>query len=385
MLRAMHETGRFAMLGLLAWACACASAPSAQPAGTTAPPTPPPAESAPPLDLRVLGLHATFADLVGAARVLIRDGRGDSNAGCLLTTDRDTAAFKLAADLMPALDVLPDVPIDLDAQLQRTPGPARVLTAWGPAGHGEPELALTSFTALPAEYARGPVVVLVVTDAGVYVRFGNTQVSDEARGPLPIERAVSRAVDAPMLKLPGNENATFYVTAEAGVPLATLAQLLYLLPVDNANALAIVLPAGTKLPAPPPPAPSADSCPDGLPDLDENEPLGDLDRSAIVAALGPLQDAASECMRNATGVGRAGGKLVLALRVGRDGSVPRACTYSDPIGDVALATCVLSGARQLRFPPPNPPGSLDVLLPLSLSPIGPQRQQGLCAGTVLKI
>lgn len=382
MLRAMHDPTRFAMLGLLACLCACASAPSAQPAAATITPTPPPERPPAQLDLRALGNGGTFADLVGAARVLLRDGRGDSNAGCLL--DRDGAGFKLKADLMPALDELPDVPVDLDAQLQRTRGPARVLTAWGPAGHGEPELALTSFTALPAEYARGPVVVLVLTDAGMYVRFGNTQVSDA--GPeLPSNEAVSRVIDSPMLSMPGNENATFYVSAEAGVSLERVAQLLSVLPADKAVALAIVLPAGTKLPAaPPPPAPSADACPDGLPELDANEAQGDLERSAIVAALAPLQDAASECMRNATGTARAGGKLVLALRIAGDGSVPRACTVRDAIGDPALATCVLSGARRLRFPAPNPPGSVDVQLPLSLSPVGPQRQQAFCPGAVIK-
>ena len=204
------------------------------------------------------------------------------------------------------------------------------------------------------------------------MRFGNTQVSDA--GPVsPTNEAIARVVDSPMLSMPGNENATFYVSAEAGVSLETVARLLSVLPADKAIALAIVLPAGTKLPAAtPPPAPSADLCPDGLPELDANEAQGDLERSAIVAALPPLQDAATECMRNATGAARAGGKLVLGLRVARDGNVSRACTVRDAIGDAALATCVLSGARQLRFPAPNPAGSVDVQLPLSLSPLGPQ-------------
>jgi hypothetical protein len=375
MLRAMHETARrLAGLCLIASLCACASAPNAQPAATAGAAAQPAASAPPqtPLDVRALDASATFADLVAAARVSIRAGRGDSAAGCLL--GRDSSGFKLGADLMPALDALPDVPLDLDAQLQRTLGPARVLTAWGPAGRGEPELALTSFTSLPAESVRDPVVVLVLTDAGVYTRFGSTPVSDDGRA-LPIESAVSHVLAAP-----GNAQAAFYVSAEAGVPLATLAQVLRQLPVDRNVALAIVLPAGTKLPAVTPPSPttSADTCPDGLPDLDAHEAAGDLDRNAIVSALPPLQDAARGCMDNASGVARAGGKLVLALRIARDGSVARACLVNDAIGDAALAACVLSGARQLHFPQPSPAGSVDVQLPLALAPLGPERQRALC-------
>jgi hypothetical protein len=372
MLRAMLDSARrFAVLGVLA--CACASARSAQPAATTGGAVPVAASAATqPLDPRALGAAAAFADLVGAARTLIRNGRGDSSARCLLA--RDGSGFELAADLMPALDELPDVPLDLDAQLQRTLGPARVLTAWGPAGHAEPELALTSFTAFPAENVHDPVVVLALTDAGVYARYGSAPVSDDGRA-RPIEDAVARVLAAP-----GNGEAAFYVTAEAGVPLATLAQLLYLLPVDRSIALSIVLPPGTKLPtaAAALPAPSGDTCADGLPELDEHEALGELDRSAIVGTLGPLQDAARDCMANAGGAARAGGKLVLALRIARDGSVARACAVKDAIGDAALAACVLASARQLRFPAPTPAGSVDVQLPLALAPLGPERQQGLC-------
>jgi hypothetical protein len=356
------------------WLSACASAPSAQPAATAGTTTQPAASPAPqqPLDARALGSSATFADLVGAARVTIRSGRGDSNTGCLLA--REAAGFKLTADLMPALDELPDVPLDLDAQLQRTLGPARVLTAWGQAGGGEPALALTSFTALPAESVRAPVVALVLTDAGVYARFGSAPVSDDGRA-LPIENAVARVLAAP-----GNGTATFYVSAEAGVPLATFAQLLRMLPVDRNVALALVLPAGTRLPAAAAasPAASADICADGLPEPDAHETEGDLDRSAIVGALAPLQDAARGCMGNATGAARAGGKLLLALRIARDGSVALACTVRDAIGDPALAACVLSGARQLRFPAPNPSGSVDIQLPLVLAPLGPEAQRALC-------
>jgi hypothetical protein len=374
MLRAMHDSRRrFAVFGLCVLGCACASAPSAQPAAV---PSRAPAvvasTPATPLDARALGPGATFADLVNATRVLIRGGHNDSSAGCLLA--RDPGGFMLRADLMPALDELPEVPLELDAQLPRTLGPARVLTAWGPAGRAEPEIVLTSFTSLPAESVHAPVVVLVLTDAGVYVRYGSAPVSDDGHA-LPIDTVIAHVLAAP-----GNADAVFYVSAEASVPLGTLAQLLHLLPADRSVALALVLPAGTKLPtaAAAPPAPSADMCADGLPELPESEAQGEIATNAIVGALEPLQAAARDCMDNANAAARAGGRLVLALRIARDGSVDRACTVKDAIGDAALTACVLSGARQLRFPQPSPSGSVDVQLPLSLAPLGPTAQRGMC-------
>jgi hypothetical protein len=315
---------------------------------------------------------ATFGDLVAAARVLIRGGQADSTAACLLASD--AGGFVLGADLMPALATLPDAPVELDAQLQNTRGPARVLTAWGPAGRGEPQLALTAFTSLPAESVRASVVALVLTDQGVYVRFGANAVGGDGHAQT-IEAAVARVLAAP-----GNSDGVLYVSAEATTPLSALAQLLRTLPVTQRVALSIVLPPGTSLPAAAPAAAAsaADHCSEGLPDLGADEAEGELDSAAIAGALGPLQSAARECIDSAAGPARAGGRFAIALRIGRDGGVTHACLQQDTAGDATLAACVLAGARQLRFPAPQPAGSVDVLVPLSLTPRPIPLQRALC-------
>jgi hypothetical protein len=301
--------------------------------------------------------------------VVLRAHGADSSAGCLL--GHSDAGFRLAADLMPALDELPDAVVDLDARLQREQGPMRVLTGWGPTIGPDGTLVLATFTALAPGALRSPVVALLLTDEGTYLRYGSTRASD-ADGPLPAQAAVAR-----LLAAPGNRGATLYVAAEAAVSLAELVALLRLLPAEHEVVLGLPLPAGTRLPSVAAAA-QPDLCPEGLPTPGEQSVEGALEPRAIVAALAPLRSDAQACLDRARGQARAGGRLVLALRIGEDGRAQAACLAEDGIGDPALGSCVLSSARALRFPAPEPAGFVDVRLPLALSPAESPPQRALC-------
>jgi hypothetical protein len=372
MLRRMRWVRRSAIgFGVCLGLCACASAPAPATSATDARNAAPSPVAVPSAAIsRELGNDATFGDLLRTARVLIRSRQAASSDGCVLR--REATGYALSADLMPALDELPDTPAELDSQLQRATGPTRVLTPFGPVGQAEPALVLGAFSAVVPDAARLPAVALVLTDEGVYLRYGNTH-AGAADGPLPIEAAVAR-----LLAEPGNAQAILYVSAEAAVRVADLAQLLRLLPADHAVALAIALPQGTTLPVARAIAPAVQTCPEGLPEVPADSAEGDLDAQAVVAALPPLRAAAQDCLDSAFGAARAGGRIALALRVAPDGSVADACVMKDAIGDAALAACVLSSALGLHFPRPAPPGVVDVHLPLVLTPAGPVAQRALC-------
>jgi hypothetical protein len=316
-----------------------------------------------------LGKDATFADLVRAARVAIRAGRKDSTAGCLIT--QGVNGFGLGADLMPALDELPDAPVELDGRLQRERDPVRVLTAWGQVGDAQPAIALAAFTTLGPESTRALGVALLLTDEGVQLRYSDAAASD-ADGPLPAQAAIER-----LLAAPHNADATLYVTAEAAIPLAQLVELLRLLPTDRTVALVLLLPQGTSVPARKTEA-SRQLCSDGLPEPAAGAVEGSLDSRAILAALGPLKSDAQSCLTTAQGQARAGGRLALALRIGEDGRVQEGCIQEDAIGDATLEACVMASARALRFPTPDPRGFVDVRLPLVLAPVGTPAQHALC-------
>jgi hypothetical protein len=232
-------------------------------------------------------------------------------------------------------------------------------------------LVLASFTALGPQSVRTLGVALLATDEGVYLRYSDAPAS-AADGPLPTQSAI-----AGLLAAPHNGAAVLYVTAEAAIPLAQLVELLRLLPAERPVALALALPAGTQVPVTSPQQ-TAQVCADGLPPLAEGSAEGELDSREIVAALGPLKQAAQDCLQNAQGRARAGGRLVLALRIDKSGAVQESCAQEDAIGDAALAACVLASSRDLRFPAPRPPGPVDVLLPLSLVPTGSAQERALC-------
>jgi hypothetical protein len=326
----------------------------------------PPAAAAPPL-----AASATFGDLVRAAAARASSGALDARSDCLLRVGSE--GYALDAELMPALSELAEPIADVDAALAGAGGPVRVLTAWGQVGALEPDLGFAAFTALSPQSLRAPVVALLLGDAGAYLRYGDGPAS-EADGPLAIDAVVPR-----LLAQPRAQDAVLYVAAEEGTPLARLAELLRALPHDRRIALAQLLPTGTRLPplvAQTPPAQQL--CPDGLPEPEAASREGELDPAAAMQALAPLRDGARACLQDATGAARAGGRVVLALRVGETGAVQHACLLQDGIGDAALAACVLQSARSARLPAPTPAGFVDLHVPLSLTPEPLPALRALC-------
>lgn len=331
-------------------------------------PTPAIAPQVPESDGPELGADADFGDLVRTAAARMGAGDAGARAECLLRVG--PRGYALDAELMPALHELPEPLAELDAGLLRARGPIRVLTAWGQLGAIHPALGLAAFTALPPQVLRASAVAVIATERGVYLRYSDAHATD-ADGPLELAAVVPRLLGAhagqPVL----------FVSAEAGVPVAQLAALLRALPHGRSVALAQVLPPGTRLPQVSAPQ-AVQTCPDGLPEPAADSAEGALDPQQIVDSLGPLRAGASACLASATAEARAGGRLVLALRIGADGAVQDACLLQDGIADAALAACVLQSARALRLPPPDPPGFVDVHVPLALTPQSPARPQALC-------
>lgn len=370
MLRAMRGLRRLgATFGGIAVFCACGGAPATHaPRPQSAPAMSAGAATAAPA--RRPAALATFADLLQEAGARMAAGADAAAAPCLLAV-RDSG-YELPAELMPALSELARPADDLDAQLRVARGPVRALTAWGQAGAMEPDLAVAAFTALPPQSLRAGVVALALTDEGAYLRYGAGAASD-ADGPLPIAAVVPR-----LLARSEAAQAVLYVTAESATPLSQLAELLRLLPHGRAVALAQLMPLGTQLPPLAAAAPPARACPDGLPEPAKGRAEGELPTEAVVAALAPLRESASGCLVNAQGAARAGGRIAIALRVDEQGAIEDACLLEDGIADAALAACVLASARVLRLPAPQPPGFVDVHLPLALTPSNEPAPAPLC-------
>lgn len=323
-----------------------------------------------PLRARDLGADATFADLVRAARLAIQAGDADSAAGCLLT--RREREYELSADLMPALDALPDPPVELDARLRRQTAAARILSAWGQVGSLAPGVVLAAFTSFGPENLQALGLVLLLTDEGVYLRYTDAAAGAQD-GPLPVETAIAR-----LLAAPHNAHAALYVTAEAAVPIAQLAELLRSLPQDRSVALVLALPPDTRVPIPIVEARGPQTCPAGLPEPAEASVEGELASQAILPALEPLRKQAQACLEQARGAARAGGRFVLALRIAQEGRVQDSCVQEDATEDALLELCILASARALRFPRPDPAGFVDLRLPLSLAPASAPAQRPLC-------
>jgi hypothetical protein len=74
----------------------------------------------------------------------------------------------------------------------------------------------------------------------------------------------------------------------------------------------------------------------------------------------------------------ASGKMTLALRVTADGQVQHACVFEDEVQQAPLTQCLLQAARQLVFARPDPPGFVDVHLPLKLAPVLSPPQKPVC-------
>ena len=345
---------------LLSLLVACASPRVAAPAtaaanGTTA--LPGSSQTAPRGPLKP---NAHFTELVRAA--IAREGHASTGADCLLA--REAEGFTLHGDLASALRPLPLPPADLDEPLRRSE-PVEILSAWGRYGDGSGGLSLAGFTlAKPTPSA----AALMITDRGFSVR----SVSGDPRS-----TADARTLDELLAKLGPEPDRTLFVTAEAAIPLTTLAETLgelerRALPV----ALAVALAADTLLPPPARATARVSYCPSGLPATEASE--GSLPTEALRAGIAPLQQQASACIGRGDARGAAGGRLALSLRVGPGGRVQDACVTEDALGDNGVLACVLDLARKLSFASPAPSGVVDIGLPIVLLPSGGTGQRPLC-------
>ena len=302
----------------------------------------------PPEDPRSLPQHADFGRLVQAANQAEQYDLHRSESGCLLAGGKSVdQRWTLAADLAGAVRPLPSAPADLEKRMRQKPGRAHVLTRWGRVGEQPYGIALVAFTTTTPASVRTPAVVLLQTEAGVFVRE-SAAVSDryaepfglDELGPLLAERAARGRF-------------VIYVTAAAGIGLDKVRELLAYLPErDSEVALAVPLAAGTRLPAPAkPPRNPALWCPDGLPEPASGSAEGDIDAQAVRRALAPLEAGARKCMASVSGEAATGGKVALAVRIGTKGRVEKVCLTRDEIGNALLARCLaetVSGHQGFR-------------------------------------
>ncbi len=327
----------------------------------------PPSEET-PRSLRELPRDAHFADLATAARTLDQRRDQESDAGCLLRVSESTLG--LVADLAVAVRPLPTPPRDLETYLARTLGPVRVLTRFGAYGAGDAELALVAInTTLPP--SQGVALSLFLTGGGLYARR-----SDAPFG----ERDASR-IDWVLERIDWSDFDLVAVTASASTPVRVLAELLSHLPSSMAGriALAVALEPGTRLPEAPTMVDAEQGvalCLDGLPELDETAPIGDVPPSQIRRALGPLERAAELCVGTSLGRGAAGGLVSIAVRISPSGRVSDACIMEDATGDPSLRACVVRAARALVFEPPG--FFVDFALPMRLLAGRSQHQAPIC-------
>lgn len=340
-------------------ACARSGAPAARTTPTTAeaPSHAQPAPHAQPVAATDapggLPLDATFLDLLRAIQARAEQPTG----ACLLRRTR--AGFTVGAPLALATQGWPETPASLPtAEPEHR---LHVLTRWGQLGGAEPGPLLIDVTGVPPAALQAPAVALLL-DAGGAIQLLSTDAA-------PQRLADAHASGAALVAATRRGIQSLFVTATRDTPVASIAALLEQVPDGAAVAFAIALPPGSRMAPVEPPASAlhASVCPSGLPAPAADAQEGDLDRSALLAALEPLQPAAADCMQHA-GVGAAaGGRITLAIRIGSAGQVTHACLVEDGIGDATLAACLSEHARSLRFPTPTPAGFVDVHLPLALS------------------
>lgn len=345
---------RLRLAGLLCGLCACAQHRAAPTPSAT-----PSASAETPRASRELELGASYADLVRRAAQL--DGLPAPEEHCVLA--RDAQRLTLAGEVASALRPLPQPGDDLDLALERAAS-VNLLSLYGRYGDTPGAPTFAAFSAAPPSRE---AVALIATDQGYYVR------GTSAGAPRVDRRPLATALAA----LAASPSATLFVAAEAHVPLSELARALAAVGAQPQPAvLAVNLAPGTALPEPPA-VPGDALCPDGLGETEA--PQGELSVAALQGGLAGLRERAPDCLGEADARGAAGGKLELALRIGAAGQVETACIASDDTGDARLRACLLREARELAFPAPSPPGSVDVLLPLALRPLNAAAPVLLCA------
>jgi hypothetical protein len=328
----------------------------------------PNASAATATDPRELPLHATFADLVDAARKLDESASGHSAAGCLLRAGKH---FSLQAEIAAGVRPLPSAPAELVSALEQAAGPAAVLSVWGSQPGETLEIALTAFTLTTTRAATEPALAVFLTRKGAYLRGASTVVRAHPES-MPIATLGTWLGQAPLA-----DAHTLYVSAEAAIPLEAVQALLTLVPEHFEVALAVALPKATRLPAAVRPSHEL-LCPEGLPELGADEAEGSLPTPALLRTLAPLRDAALACALSTGGRASLGGHLRLALRIGKDGRPSELCLSQDEISEPLLRRCIVESARGFRFPAPSPVGFVDVELPLQLTLAGPSQQRPLC-------
>ncbi|HEX4354296.1 MAG TPA: hypothetical protein VHZ95_15310, partial [Polyangiales bacterium] len=326
-----------------------------------APKLPEPSEA----DPRALKAHATFGDLVDAARALDGSNENHSDAGCLL---RGRDPIRLEADLSPGARPLPPVQDELASSLEAQSGPVALLSAWGKVA-GEPGVVLLALTTTTPAAIKLPVISLFMTRKGTYVRG-----EDAALRARP---GALSASDATTLLSQLSSPAAVYVSAEREIALSSLLDLMRAIPNRFEVGLAVALPKETRLP--PTAATSNDwMCPDGLPAPGPSEHEGELTASDARDALAPLRQAALSCALASGGRALLGGRLVLSLRIGANGKAEQSCFASDAIGEAQLRRCLISAARDVQLPSPHPAGFVDLNVPLEIALEGPSAQRVSC-------
>lgn len=317
---------------------------------------------------RDLGVAATFQDLVALASRLDDVTQQTLETSCLLSGE---GPYRLEADVAVAVRPLPSAPADLDERARVAPE-AQALLRWGPVG--QDGLAVVSF-AHPRP-PTGRAALLVITDEGLYALGLGHQLPAAAPA---IPRKPFDEVTKAMAVFRDVES--LWVTAEAGVPMVRLRAVLDGVPTHLFGhvGFAVALADGTKLPSPlPAHDDGAGLCPDGLPPMDDDAPLGDLDIVKIRETLSDLLVSGERCLAQARGPAALGGVVEQWLRVGPTGEVTDSCWSSDPLGDAALRSCLVSAAKTLRFAPPMPSGVVDLQLPVRLQPRWPAPASPVC-------
>jgi len=328
----------------------------------------------PPTDPRVLPAGATFGDLLSSVQRLDDRAEADSTAGCILRGRGGASPWRLEADLSVAVRPLPEAPADLDERVGEATA-VRVLSRWGQRGTSVRDFVLVAFTSTPPLSGEGGIGVFL-TDQGVYSRpVGEEEV--ELVGPVSVDQ-----IGARLQQRLADQAVPVYVAAEAGVSLETLRTLLHWLPesVAGSTVLSVPLAPDTRLPEPGAIEGQQDAglCPDGPPSPEDESAEGELDAATVVEALAPFRDAARECFSNATGTAARGGRVTLAILVDREGAVSEACAPEDETGSPGFRACLLEALDAIRFPPPDPPGRVEVRFPLVFEPDDSLRQQPLC-------
>jgi TonB family protein len=221
--------------------------------------------------------------------------------------------------------------------------------------------AIEAWTAVPPERLAHGFALIALTDEGVYVRHEPPGARSASSAPVSLAGFARAFADDSATAAP----VTCYVTAEPQVALEAFGALLSQIPVSCQVVLGTLLPAGTRLPAPPT-AVEPPRCPEGLPELPAIAVTSELPVPALREGLSAIAPGARRCLQYAAAVAADGVSIRLALRIDPTGAVERVCVLNASVRSPSFESCVLEAARGARFAAPSPAGYVDVHAPLSL-------------------